>query len=125
MLSRSRTLKIVFQIVLVLFVLFAGEAKAASDAWVLQGRVVDAQGRPAPNVDVTFFWNANGVPLAEMQRIEKLTGEVRERQAAKLSEREGHMEPWGEKPAKTDADGRFSFPMKWQRYYAIAIDKER
>jgi thiol-disulfide isomerase/thioredoxin len=110
---------------LVLFVLLAGEVHAAENAWVLQGRVVDAQGRPVPNVDVTFFWNANGVPLAEIQRIEKLTGEVREREAAKVSENEGRMEPWGEKPAKTDADGRFSFPMKWQRYYAIAIDKER
>jgi thiol-disulfide isomerase/thioredoxin len=109
----------------VLVVLFAAETKAESNAWVLQGRVVDAQGRPVGNVDIATYWNANGVPLAEIQRIEKLPSKVRDSQSAKLSENEGHMEPWGEKPAKTDADGRFSFPMTRQRYYVLAIDKGR
>jgi hypothetical protein len=105
--------------------LVAAQANAAADPWVLRGRVLDSQGRPAANVDVSTFWSANGVPLAEIQRIEKLPLKDRDAQSAILSENEGRMEPWGSNPTKTDADGRFSLKMGWTNYFVLAFDKER
>jgi len=106
-------------------VLLAAPALAGSDAWRLEGRVLDPQGRPAAGIDVATFWNANGVPLAEIQRIEKLPVEVRDSQSDILSQNEGRMEPWGTNPTKTDADGRFSIKMGWTKYFVLAYDKER
>jgi hypothetical protein len=86
----------------------------------LHGRVLNAQGRPAADVDISTFWDANGVPLAEILRIEKTKGD-----AAILSINEGHMEPWGAHPTKTDAEGRFSYEMSYTNYFLLAIDKQR
>ncbi len=105
-------------------VLVAARANAAADPWVLSGRVLDPEGRPAADVEVSTFWSANGVPLAEIQRFEKLPADVRESQAAILSQNEGRMEPWGN-PTKTDAEGRFSVKMGWTNYFVLAFDKER
>ncbi len=110
---------------LTFFVLLAARVNAGTDPWVLHGRVLDPQGRPAANVDVSTFWDANGVPLAEIQRIEKLPADVRESQSDILSQNEGRMEPWGTNPTKTDADGRFSLKMGWTNYFVLAFDKDR
>lgn len=108
-----------------LLAITAAEVQAATNPWVLHGRVLDPQGRPAANVDVSTFWDANGVPLAEIQRIEKLPADVRDSQSDILSKNEGRMEPWGTNPTKTDADGRFSIKMGWTNYFVLAFDKDR
>jgi thiol-disulfide isomerase/thioredoxin len=100
--------------------LVCGQALGAGEPWVLHGRVLNAQGRPAADVDISTFWDANGVPLAEILRIEKTKGD-----AAILSINEGHMEPWGAHPIKTDAQGRFSYEMSYTNYFLLAIDKRR
>jgi thiol-disulfide isomerase/thioredoxin len=103
---------------------FAAPVFAAAEPWVMHGRVLDPQGRPAAHVEVSTFWNANGVPLAEIQRIEKLPVDVRDSQSASLSQNEGRMEPWGN-PTTTDADGRFSIKMNWTNYFVLAFDQDR
>jgi thiol-disulfide isomerase/thioredoxin len=103
-----------------LLVLMAGQAAGGSDSWVLKGRVLDFQGRPVADAGISTVWNANGVPLEEILRIEKQGGDT-----AKLSVNEGQMEPWGANPTKTDAEGRFSYKMSWTNYFLLAIDKER
>jgi thiol-disulfide isomerase/thioredoxin len=104
--------------------LAAAQAHAAANPWVLHGRVLDANGRPAADAGVSVFWSANGVPLEEIQRIEKLPTDVRESQSDILSQNEGRMEPWGNK-TKTDAEGRFTLKMNWTNYFVLAFDKDR
>jgi hypothetical protein len=103
-------------------VLIAGQATGAEESWVLHGRVVDQQGRPVADVDVTTYWNANGVSHEEKLRFHKEGGDDF---LSIFSANEGRMEAWGQHPTKTDADGNFSMTMQGRHYKLLAIDKER
>ena len=61
---------------LVCLVLIAGQVAGGEESWLLRGRVVDRQGRPVADVGVTTFWNANGVSLEELRRIQKEGGDA-------------------------------------------------
>jgi hypothetical protein len=89
-------------------------------SWVLQGHVVDQQGRPVADVGISTFWNANGLTLKEFSRLQKEGADD-----AKFALNEGRMEAWGLHPTKTDAHGRFSMTMESRDYKLLAIDKER
>jgi thiol-disulfide isomerase/thioredoxin len=101
-------------------VLIAGPATAGTGPWTLAGRVFDADGHPAADVDLSVIWNANGVSLEELHRIERGKGDPQ-----RLNINEGHMEPWGDHPARTDAQGRFSVPLSWTNGFLLALDRER
>ncbi len=98
-------------------VLFAGQATGAEKSWELRGRVLDQQRRPVADVEISTFWNANGVTLEDRRRFGS--------DEAKMTTNEGRMEPWGHHPTKTDADGNFSMKLGWRDYNLLAIDKER
>jgi thiol-disulfide isomerase/thioredoxin len=104
----------------VVLALIAGPATAGSGSWTLAGRVLDAQGRPAVGVELSVIWNANGVSIDEIHKIEKGKGDPH-----RLDVNEGHMEPWGDHPTRTDAQGRFSVPMSWSNGFLLALDRER
>jgi thiol-disulfide isomerase/thioredoxin len=106
--------------VFIVLSLFTANLTAESDSWVLEGRVLDAQGRPVADVRVSAYWNANGVPLQEVLRFQKEGGD-----ASKFSANQGRMEPWGEDPTKTDAKGRFWCNMSYRHYFLLAIDKQQ
>jgi len=106
--------------VFVVLVLIAGPATAGTGSWTLAGRVIDAQGRPVAGVELSVNWNANGVSAEEVRRIEKGAGDPH-----RLDINEGHMEPWGDHPTRTDAQGRFSVPMSWTNGFLLALDRER
>ncbi len=106
--------------VLIALALIAGPATAGTGSWTLAGRVLDAQGRPVPDVRISAYWNANGVPLQDVLRFQKEGGD-----ASKFSANQGRMEPWGEHPTKTDAEGRFRCEMSYRHYFLLAIDKQQ
>jgi hypothetical protein len=87
---------------------------------VLKGRVVDQQGQPVADADVSTFWSANGVTIAQAAKSPKDQGDV-----SIFEINEGRMEPWGSKPVKTDAQGKFALQMGWRDIHAFALDKER
>jgi thiol-disulfide isomerase/thioredoxin len=107
-----------------LFALFvfvvAAQANAAADFWVLHGRVLDSEGRPAPEVDIATWWTAHGVPADKVRRVEKENGP----QTKSSSDRQ-RMLPLGEHPTKTDSDGRFSLALSYRIYYLLAIDRQQ
>ncbi len=104
----------------VVLVLIAGPANAGTGSWTLAGRVLDAQGRPAVGVELSVIWNANGVSIDEVHKIEKGKGDPH-----LLDINEGRMEPWGDHPTRSDAQGRFSVPMSWSNGFLLALDRER
>lgn len=108
------------QIACVTVVFFAGSVSAAGGDWVLRGRVVDEQGKPAAGVDVTTNWNANGFTLAELKKFQKEGGDSSEH-----DQNEGRMEPWGSNPVQTDAAGQFVLTLNWRQGCVLAMDKER
>ena len=73
-----------------------------------------------PGVRISAYWNANGVPLQDLLRFQKEGGD-----ASKFSANQGRMEPWGEHPTKTDAEGRFWCEMSYRHYFLLAIDKQQ
>lgn len=89
------------------------------DSWELRGQVVDQEGRPVADVDISAYWTANGITLEELRMLRK-----EEADDAKFAVNEGQMEPWG-RPVKTDAHGRFSTTMSYRDYKLLAIDKQR
>jgi hypothetical protein len=104
-----------------------GERAASAteeNSWVLQGRVIDPEGRPLADVDITTFWSANGVTLEELRMFQR-EGADGPDFAAKFDANEGQMEPWGLHPTQTDAHGRFSMTMESYDHTLLAIDKER
>ena len=101
-------------------VVIAGQATGAEESWVVRGRVGDQQGKPVADVDVTTYWNANGVSHEEKLKFHKEGGDD-----SIFSANEGRMEAWGQHPTKTGADGNFSITMQGRHYKLLAIDKER
>ena len=109
-----------------LLALWSAAAQAADADRRIEGRVVDAVGRPVAGVDVAPFWSANGLKgWAEGQAESKLdTPEA----IARFWGDVGAMEPWPWSPAqraKTDADGRFRLDSGSRRHHVLAMDAAR
>jgi len=100
--------------------LFVGSLARGEEPCVLHGRTLDQQGQPIADVSVSTYWNANGITLEDLAKLQK------ERAGdEKYCAHEGRMEPWGASPTKSDAAGHFSMKMGWRDYKLLAIDKER
>jgi hypothetical protein len=99
-------------------VLFAAGILTAGGSTEVRGRLVDAQGEPVANVDVSYYWHADG-PL------NGAGGSEARRQS--LIANYGHMFPLGDlkRPARSGADGRFSIGVPTDRHHLLAIDQKR
>jgi hypothetical protein len=107
---------------IVLLLLNVGVAHS-DDGRKVQGRVLDEQGRPVAGADVSWWWRANGPPVLKDAKGKSLL-DTPEGQKAFWGN-VGKMEPW-HPPAKTDAEGRFSFAFEGPRvHHLMAIDASR
>jgi thiol-disulfide isomerase/thioredoxin len=108
-------------VLVAILLLNAGPSFGAPKIWFLHGHVVDHEGHPVAGASVTTVWSANGVPL---ERLRKVENDGREHPEFAMNE--GRMEPWGNVPAQTDANGNFSIELRSSNDYKLmAIDKER
>lgn len=105
----------------ILFIPSATTSFGDDQTWILRGRTVDQQGKPIADASVGTVWNANGITFPQLQ---KLLEDIKEHPEFTMNE--GQMEPWGNAPTTTDADGDFSIEMPSPASYkAMALDKER
>jgi hypothetical protein len=108
-------------VLLALLLLNAGPSFGAEKVWFLRGHVVDEEGRPVAGASVTTVWNANGIPLEQLRKTENDGKEYPE-----YAMNEGRMEPLGNAPAQTDANGNYSIELRSSNDYKLmALDKER
>lgn len=110
--------------VLLLLVAVAPVASAmgADHAREIRGRVLDQNGKPVANVDVSFAWSANGPPNGKNGNLYDF--ETAAGRKFKL-DNHGKMFPLGdiEHPTRTRADGRFSINLLPYRHHLLAIDR--
>lgn len=106
-----------------LLLFFATDVSADADREI-RGRVFDEAGRPAANVDVTNWWNANGPPDLKDPQGKPYDADTSEGARA-ISAELGKMHPWGEKPAKTGPDGRFSIRIPETQHHLMTMDESR
>ena len=92
-----------------------------ADQRKVSGRVLDANGNPVTNADVSPFWRANGSPfkpdgsdydLRDPDENEEFWGNV------------GQMQPW-QPPSKTSVDGKFSIELSSRNCHLLALNAER
>ncbi|MCA9027341.1 MAG: TlpA family protein disulfide reductase [Planctomycetaceae bacterium] len=100
-------------------VILSAPGLADDDQRVISGHVVDQNGNAVEGVDVTTFWNANGITRAETEQVKEKP----------IDEghwiREGEMEPWGTPPIKTDGEGKFSLTVHEDDFKIMVQDAER
>ena len=111
-------------LLLVVGMILVGTARAEDPpaGWI-EGRVVDAQGRPVPDVNLASFWSANGERLdAEGKPLGSLKTDE---DVARFWSNVGQMGPWSQR-VTTAHDGTFRVPLKGTRtHHMLAMDKER
>jgi len=105
-----------------LYVLLSSAAYPADEPQRVTGRILNQEGKPAPGASISGFWGANGLNADQV-------GSITRRQSgdellASLYRNEGKMEPLGESPGMTDADGRFSIPIPLSRRLMV-LDRDR
>jgi peroxiredoxin len=83
----------------------------------VNGRVVDEMGCPVRDADVSAFWSANGLSWDQVRTLPNDQPEA-------WTQNEGKMVPWAD-PRVTDADGRFSLPVRADKNRLLASDRER
>ncbi len=106
---------------LAIVLLNAGHSFGAEKIWFLHGRVVDQEGQPVAGASVATVWNSNGVTLEHLRKFEN-DGKPHPEYATN----EGRLEPWGEAPARTDANGNFSIELRSSNECKLmVVDKEQ
>jgi hypothetical protein len=109
------------RLLLSLLLIGIGRAAAAEKIWTLRGRVLDQEGRPVAGASIATVWGANGVTLEQLRNSEK-DGKPH----PELTTNEGRMEPWGDAPAQTGPDGRFTIEFRSSNECKLlAVDRER
>jgi len=109
------------RLLLSLLLIGIGRAAGVEKIWALRGRVLDPQGHPVAGASIASVWGANGVTLEQLQNFEK-DGKPH----PELTANEGRMEPWGDAPAQTGPDGRFTIELRSSNECKLlAIDRER
>jgi hypothetical protein len=103
------------------------------DAWVVHGRVVDADGRAAQDIDVAWYWSANGTPHDADGRPwpKPQDNDVFRQKVAgdgwKAMWRDvGTMTPkWYHESTLTQPDGGFTLRVGRKEWAIIAMDRAR
>ena len=106
------------------------KAAQGDDAWVVRGRVVNLDGQPAPEVDVAWYWSANGTPRdvdgkpwSTPQDKEAFLQEIADDGWKAMWRDVGAMEPkWYHDHTRTGTDGRFSLKVGRKQGAIIAMD---
>src|SRR5580692_2430128 len=106
--------------VLALFIVMTGAR--ASEQREIRGSVIDEAGKPVADVDVSYFWRANGSGKDQSGKPLDLT---KEENVKILWGHLGEMEPTGTQVVKTEPDGRFSLKMADIYYAVMAMDRSR
>ncbi len=91
----------------------------------LEGRVVDAEGRPVAGADVGVFWSANGVKGFEANSPVNLADPA---QVARFWGNVGQMALWPWSPreqARTATDGSFRVELSSRKHHVMAYDAGR
>ncbi len=91
----------------------------------IEGRVVDASGRPVGDVDVSYFWSANG--LKGYQEGKTIDLQHKDEQL-KFWGQVGEMEPWpsaAKKWMRTGSDGRFRVESHARNHHVVAMTADR
>jgi len=102
----------------------AAIAEGEDQLWEVSGKVIDENGKPVAEADVTTYWSANGVSIDERKEVMKRK-DLENDGWKLLYPHEGKMVSWGIHPAKTDADGRFSIKVHKNELKLMVIDKNR
>ncbi len=114
----SLTSFVLRRLLLSLLLIGVGRAAAAEKIWTLRGRVLDQEGHPVAGASIATVWGANGVTLAQLRNFED------DKMHPELMANEGRMEPWGNTPAQSGPDGRFTIELR-NECKLLAIDRER
>src|SRR5580698_11383335 len=102
----SLTSFVLRRLLLSLLLIGVGTAAAAEKIWTLRGRVLDQEGHPVAGASIATVWGANGVTLAQLRNFED------DKMHPELMANEGRMEPWGNTPAQSGPDGRFTIELR-------------
>jgi hypothetical protein len=88
---------------------------------VVEGRVIDIDGAPVSNADLSPFWRANGSP----RRADGTDYDLSDRdEASKFWGNIGEMHPW-QQGTTTDAGGRFKLDMAGKRHFMVLDEKRQ